>query len=104
MGQSLTTPLTYRTVLTSKMDLSFTVRIPKMRISKLRMWKKSRNIESLNGLEIPSDWQNTLTKKYPSLKRSSSSVSSFTSSTSSSYSVSDFLHEARQQQANPNDD
>ena len=67
------------------------VKIPKVSLTKI-LRKKSRNIDSFDDLEIPSDWQNTLNKKR-SLKRSSSSVSSFASSTSSSYSVSEFLQD-----------
>ena len=44
---------------------------------------------------IPSDWQQTLSRKCPGLKRSTSSASSFgsSSSTSSAYSVSEFLQD-----------
>ena len=56
-----------------------------------RKWRRRR--ESCSEVtDIPNDWQNTLAKKRPALQRSSSSVSSFTSS-SSSYSVNDFLHD-----------
>ena len=71
----------------------FAVRVPKVRVGKLKMRKKKKNDEHVDHLEIPSEWQNTLTKNYPTLKRSSSSVSSFASSTSSSYSISEFLQE-----------
>merc|ERR1712242_146373 len=80
-----------------------TVKVPKVSLAKL-LKKKSRNIDSFDDLEIPSDWQNTLNKKHQrSLKRCSSSVSSFASSTSSSYSVSEFLQdlETKHQIVNP---
>ena len=72
-------------------------------VGKLKMRKKQKTDEEVDHLEIPSEWQNTLTKKYPTLKRSSSSVSSFASSTSSSYSVSEFLQdiETNHQKENP---
>ena len=53
-------------------------------------------VDCLDKLQqIPEDWQNTLVKNYPSLRRSNSSSSSFTSSRSSSsaYSVNDFLRD-----------
>ena len=69
------------------------VKVPKVSLAKL-IKKKSRNIDSFDDLEIPSDWQNTLNKKHQrTLKRSSSSVTSFASSTSSSYSVTEFLQD-----------
>ena len=70
----------------------FAVRVPKV-VGKFRMRKKQKTDEEVDYLEIPSEWQNTLTKKYPTIKRSSSSLSSFASSTSSSYSISEFLQD-----------
>ena len=58
------------------------------------------NVEDFN--QIPHDWQNTLVRNYPSLRRSNSSSSSFGSSgstgcssvsASSAYSVNDFLRD-----------
>ena len=51
------------------------------------------NVEDFN--QIPHDWQNTLVRNYPSLRRSNSSSSSFgsTGSASSAYSVNDFLRD-----------
>ena len=85
----------------------------KQRLPRLRkFWKRSRKIDTIKRLEIerleiPVDWQNTLTNRYPTLRRSSSSVTSVATSTSScsssssisssslasSYSVSDFLRD-----------
>ena len=69
--------------------LRIAVRIPKLIGKKLRIWRKYRNINTLDHLEIPSEWQNTLAKKYPKMMSPSlsSSTSSFASSTSSSHSV-----------------
>ena len=58
--------------------------------------RRSRDSCQEVAADIPHDWHNTLVRKCPSLQRSSSSVSSFTSSrssgsSSSSYSVNDFL-------------
>ena len=52
------------------------VRIPKLIKNKIRIWRKNINIQTFYHLDIPSDWQNTLTKKYPTLKKSSVVVSS----------------------------
>ena len=71
----------------------FAVRIPRVRVGQLKMRNKQKSYEHVDHLTIPSEWQNTLTKKYSTLKRSSSSVPSFASSTSSSYSVSEFLQD-----------
>jgi hypothetical protein len=58
------------------MDQRIAVRIPKLIKNKIRIWRKNRNIQTLYHLDIPSDWQNTLTKKYQTLKKSSLFASS----------------------------
>ena len=58
--------------------------------------KQGSHVGSLENLnQIPQDWQNTLVRNYPSLRRSNSSSSSFGSSgsASSAYSVNDFLRD-----------
>jgi hypothetical protein len=64
------------------------VRIPKMKTRKRKSGKKMTNIGIVDCLEI----QAKIVNEYPSVKCSSSSASSLTSSTFS-YSVSDFLRD-----------
>ena len=72
-----------------------------IRLTKLKLRTQLRRRPVARVDQIPEDWQNTLVRNYPSLRRSNSSTSSFTSSRSSgsngsgssSYSVNDFLRD-----------
>ena len=76
----------------------------KLKTKRQHRRRQGSQVESLENLnQIPPDWQNTLVRNYPSLRRSNSSSSSFGSSgstgcsssvsASSAYSVNDFLRD-----------
>ena len=67
----------------------FELRLPKIKLKKPIILNKNKNIGTFDGLELPSECKSM---KNPTLKCSSLSTSSFASSTSS-YSVSDFLQD-----------
>ena len=83
-------------------QISSNIRLTKLKLRTQLRRKPVVKVDSLSRLDqIPEDWQNTLVRNYPSLRRSNSSTSSFTSSRStgsngsgsSAYSVNDFLRD-----------